>query len=166
VDDRAAQDLVRRVDDLLEEIESLPQAGACTEVVEALVTLYGEALARMVDAAGAEARAAFAADDLVAHLLLAHDVHPVPVEERVRAAVTLAGGGAELLSVDGGVVRLRATPGSCASCGTTAATKGQAIEEAVRAAAPEVDRVEIIDVSTPTMVLPQIHVQSPGAATA
>jgi Fe-S cluster biogenesis protein NfuA len=163
VNDPATRDLVERVDGLLDEIESLPQGGKCMEVVEALVSLYGEGLARMVAAAGDETRAAFVDDTLVEHLLLLHDLHPVPLEERVRSAITLAGGGAELLAVDDGLVRLRTKPDSCASRATTAETKGQAIEEAIRAAAPEVDRVEIIDLSTPVMVLPQVQIHHPGA---
>ena len=55
---------------------------------QALLDLYGEGLARIVDVAVATtAAAALADDELVAHLLLLHGLHPVPVEERVRGAL-------------------------------------------------------------------------------
>jgi flavin-binding protein dodecin len=164
VEDQAARDLVARVEDLLDEVDSLAEREKCMEVVEALVTLYGEGLARMVAAANG-AGTAFAEDELVEHLLLLHDLHPVPVEERIAAAVTAAGGGADLLFIEDGVAHLRAVAGSCAT-GATAATKQQAIAEAIQKAAPEVERVEIMDVPQPTLVLPQVRIHDPGAAPA
>src|SRR4051794_30809858 len=127
MDDQAARGLVARVERLLDEVESLPERDKCMEVVEALVALYGEGLARFVAATGGVGAAA-AEDELIEHLLLLHDLHPIPVEDRVRAAVTEAGGGAELLFIADGVVHLRAQEGSCAA-GTTAATKQQAIAD-------------------------------------
>jgi Fe-S cluster biogenesis protein NfuA len=146
--DQAAADLVERVEGLLDEADA-PTLRAVTAVVE----LYGEGLARMVAATDGDA-GVFAGDPLVAHLLMLHDLHPVPVEERVRGAIDAAGGGAELLFIEDGVVHLRAQAGSCAT-GATAATKQQAIAEAVQQAAPEVGGVEVMDVPQPLLVLPQ-----------
>ena len=147
MDDQAARELVARVEGLLDEVES---DGRCLEVVEALVSLYGEGLARMTAVADG-ALEAFAGDELVSHLLVLHDLHPVPVEERVRAVL---GNDAELVSVEGGVARLRMAAGGCSSCDASAATKMQSIEEAVLRAAPDVERVE--DVCAPVQVLPQV----------
>jgi Fe-S cluster biogenesis protein NfuA len=144
--DQAAADLVERVEGLLDEADA-PTLRAVTAVVE----LYGEGLARMVAACDASV---FADDPLVAHLLMLHDLHPVPVEDRVRGAIDAAGGGAELLFIEDGVVHMRAQAGSCAT-GATAATKQQAIADAVQQAAPEVSRVEVMDVPQPLLVLPQ-----------
>ena len=54
-------------------------------------------------------------DELVAHLLLLHGLHPVPVRERVigaldevRPYLVAHGGGVELLGVDDGVVHAAA----------------------------------------------------------
>jgi Fe-S cluster biogenesis protein NfuA len=152
VEDRAAVDLVGRVEALLDEAD-----GPTLEVVGALVEMYGEGLARMMAVAPDEsARAAFADDDLVAHLLLLHDLHPVPLEDRVRGAIAEAGAAADLLAIEGGVVRLRAKAGSCAACASSAGTKQQAIEEAIAKAAPDVDRVEFWDAPDPVVVLPQV----------
>jgi Fe-S cluster biogenesis protein NfuA len=150
LDDRAAVDLVGRVEALLDEADD-----RTLEAIAALVEMYGEGLARMMAAANG-AREAFAEDELVAHLLLVHDLHPVPVEERVRGAIAAAGGAAEVLSVGDGVARLRAKAGSCASCAASAGTKRQAIEEAIAKAAPDVERVEFVDAPEPVLVLPQV----------
>jgi len=56
------------------------------EMVQALLDLYGEGLARTIAPLDAETRRAVADDELVAHLLLLHDLHPVPVETRVHEA--------------------------------------------------------------------------------
>lgn len=151
MDDAAARELVARVEALLDDVDE-PALPAVAAVVE----LYGEGLARImasVDGAGD----ACARDELVSHLLMLHDLHPVPVDERVRAAIEAAGGDAELVSIDAGVVRLRAKAGGCASCAASAGTKRQAIEEAIARAAPDVDRVEFAgEVPDPVLVLPQV----------
>jgi Fe-S cluster biogenesis protein NfuA/nitrite reductase/ring-hydroxylating ferredoxin subunit len=157
VDDLAARERVARVETLLEEVESLPDARAqesATALAQALLDLYGEGLARIVtvlagrDDDGALARAV-AGDELVSHLLLLHDLHPQPLEERVRNALADVrpyleshGGDVELLGVgNDGVAHLR-LQGSCEGCPSSAATLQLAIEEAIHAAAPDVVRVE------------------------
>lgn len=155
MEDEGARELVGRVEELLESIETLPDpAGreAAAEVVAALLDMYGEGLARMVDmmASAEEPGLAEAAseDELVSHLLLLHDLHPVPVEERVAGALVGVrpyleshGGNVELVAVEDGVVRVR-MEGSCDGCPSSAMTLKLAIEEAVHKAAPEVERVE------------------------
>jgi hypothetical protein len=126
-------DLIARVDAALDGIESDP---AALEAVQAVVELYGEGLRRIMAGAREE-------DELVAHLLVLHDLHPVPLEERVREAV---GDRAEVVSVTGGVVRLRLL-GGCGSAG---------VEEVVRAAAPDVEAVLVADAVAPHVIrLPQ-----------
>jgi Fe-S cluster biogenesis protein NfuA len=152
VEDRAAVDLVGRVEALLDEADE-----PALEVVTALVEMYGEGLARMMAVASDETtREAFAEDALVSHLLLLHDLHPVPLEERVRGAIEAAGAATELLAIEGGVVRLRAKAGSCAACASSAGTKQQATREAIGKAAPDVERVEFWEVPEPVVVLPQV----------
>jgi Fe-S cluster biogenesis protein NfuA/nitrite reductase/ring-hydroxylating ferredoxin subunit len=163
LDDRAARERVARVEVLLEELESSIGAvsrDTALELVSALIDLYGEGLARMVehvaarDDDGALARA-MAADELVSHLLLLHGLHPVPVEARVRAALHEVrpyleshGGDVELLGIDDGVVRVR-MQGSCDGCASSAVTLKLAIEDAVHKAAPDVDRVEAEGATVP-----------------
>src|SRR6059036_2077685 len=89
------RELVGEVERLLEDAESLvdPVARAtATGVVQALLELYGAGLERIVDAVAASADAsalarAFADDELVAHLLLLHGLHPVALEDRVLDAL-------------------------------------------------------------------------------
>ena len=90
--------------------------------------LYGDGLARIVARVGPATARAPPSDELVAHLLLLHGLHPVPVEERVRDALDGVrpyldshGGGVELLGVEDGVVQLR-LEGSCDGCPSSTAT--------------------------------------------
>ena len=175
MDERQVADRVGRVEGLLAEIESLdPRAGTTAlAAVQALLDLYGEGLERIVghvaDADDGALAAAFAGDELVSHLLLLHDLHPVPVEERVARALADVrpylqshGGDVELLTVDAGVVRVR-LQGSCDGCPSSAMTLRLAIEDAVSKAAPDVDRVEADGVVAPRPVLvPLAVVQRPG----
>ena len=152
-------EVLERVDALLEEVEGDPKA---RELVQALVELYGEGLARIM-AMTPDPRA-LAGDELVAHLLLLHDLHPVPLEERVRGALEEVepymrshGGGVELAAIEDGVVRLR-LQGSCEGCAASELTLKLAIEDAVQKAAPDVVRVEAEGVPSaprPAVSLPQ-----------
>lgn len=146
-----ADELVGRVEGLLEELDSLADPMArelATTTVQALLELYGEGLARLLDGMGPAQAATLAGDDVIAHLLLLHGLHPVPVEERVQAGLEEVrpyldshGGDVELVSVQDGIVRLR-MQGSCEGCPASAMTLKLAIEEAVFKAAPDVESVE------------------------
>jgi Fe-S cluster biogenesis protein NfuA/nitrite reductase/ring-hydroxylating ferredoxin subunit len=163
VDDREARERVARVEALLEAVESFvdpDERETATELAQALLDLYGEGLARLLrharDESGESLPGALASDELVSHLLLVHDLHPVALDTRVRGALEEVrpyleshGGDVELLSVEDGVVRLR-LEGSCSGCPASSATLKLAIEEAIRAAAPEVEAVEAEGVAEPT----------------
>jgi Fe-S cluster biogenesis protein NfuA/nitrite reductase/ring-hydroxylating ferredoxin subunit len=138
-------DVVERVEALLGEVEDDPKA---QELVQALVELYGEGLARVV--AQVPDPRVLAEDDLVAHLLLLHDLHPVPLEERVQGALEEVkpymqshGGGVELVAIEDGVVQLR-MQGSCEGCAASELTLKLAIEDAVQKAAPDIERIEAV----------------------
>jgi hypothetical protein len=149
--------------------------------VEALVGLYGEALARITDrltAAPAQAAALteLAADDLVGHLLLVHGLHPDPPEVRARRALRdLQADGtvsaAEVLDLTPGSARLRVRPAApaaaCGSgCGTgtgsgggtapggAAADPEGAVRDALAARAPEIEHVEIEVEAAPEAAAP------------
>jgi Fe-S cluster biogenesis protein NfuA/nitrite reductase/ring-hydroxylating ferredoxin subunit len=118
-----------------------------------LTELYGAALERMVSIAGQSAPELidrFAADELVASLLLVHGLHPHGVERRIEDALDSVrpylgshGGDVTLLDVVDDVVRLQFA-GSCKSCPSSAVTLEFAVEDAVRAAAPEITTIEVV----------------------
>jgi Fe-S cluster biogenesis protein NfuA/nitrite reductase/ring-hydroxylating ferredoxin subunit len=152
------EDIVGGVEGLLAEVEALPVAAGrdkAMELVGALLDLYGEGLARVFAGLGQEQAAAIADDELVAHLLLLHDLHPVPAETRVREALEGVrpyleshGGDVELVAVEDGVARLR-LQGSCSGCPSSTMTLKLAIEDAIYKAAPDVADVQAEGVVEP-----------------
>jgi len=156
LDDQGLQERVARMEMLLGEIEALEDPNArskAAEVVQVLLELYGEGLARMMNtiAEGEEREKtfdAFAGDELISHLLLLHGLHPLDVEtrvvralEEVRPYLQSHGGNVELLGVEGGVARLR-MQGSCSGCPSSTMTLKLAIEEAIQKAAPDLEGIE------------------------
>jgi Fe-S cluster biogenesis protein NfuA/nitrite reductase/ring-hydroxylating ferredoxin subunit len=123
------------------------------QLVREVTDLYGAGLERMMQiavTANPELAEAFTGDDLVASLLLVHGLHPHTVERRIADALDSVrpylgshGGDVHLLEVDGDVVRLRFS-GSCKSCPSSAVTLELAVEDAVRAAAPEISSIEVV----------------------
>lgn len=123
------------------------------QLVREVVELYGGALERMLEisvAASPGIEQRFAADDLVASLLLVHGLHPHGVERRIEDALDSVrpylgshGGDVALLEVADDVVRLKFT-GSCKSCPSSAVTLELTVEDAVRAAAPEISTIEVV----------------------
>jgi Fe-S cluster biogenesis protein NfuA/nitrite reductase/ring-hydroxylating ferredoxin subunit len=121
------------------------------ELVREVVGLYGAGLQRIMELAGDPGLTErLATDDLVASLLLVHGLHPHDAHRRVSEALDRVrpylgshGGDVDLLEIDEGVVRL-AFKGSCKSCPSSAVTLELAVEDAVRAAAPEITSIEVV----------------------
>jgi len=130
--------------------------------LERLLTILHE-LGRLDD----EALTALAADDLVAGLLLVHDLHPYDVTTRVEQALDNVrpylgshGGDVELLAVSDDVVRLRLL-GSCDGCPSSSVTLKLAVEGAIEDAAPEITAIEVETAAEATSPLsPVITVDS------
>src|SRR5262245_27602656 len=151
MDDAAVRTHVVRTEALLARLEEAdpPASGVAMACVEALVRLYGEALARvMAHAAHTTLAPALAGDELVSHLLLVHGLHPDDVETRVARALDEVrpylrshGGGVELVGIRDGVARVR-LQGTCNGCPSSSATMRTAIEDAIRRLAPELDGVD------------------------
>lgn len=116
-----------------------------------MVDLYGAGLRRILARLDEAAVRRLVADDLVASLLLVHGLHPHDVRTRVATALDSVrpylgshGGDVRLLEVTGdGVVRLELT-GSCRSCPSSSVTLELAVEDAVRAAAPEITAIDVV----------------------
>jgi Fe-S cluster biogenesis protein NfuA/nitrite reductase/ring-hydroxylating ferredoxin subunit len=144
-------ELIGRVEGLLGELESLGDARArdtAFETIQALLELYGAGLERILESIGALQATTLTGDELVAHLMLLHGLHPVGVEDRVRDALEGVrpylgshGGDVELIGVTDGVALVRMR-GSCEGCPASSMTLKLAIEDAVLKAAPDVERVE------------------------
>lgn len=143
-----ADDIGRILGDLRECAD--PRAGTLgEELVGCVVGLYGDGLGRIVAALGPDRVAELCRDQLVASLLLVHDLHPVPMDERVRAA--LAGADADYLGIDeAGVVRLRVRAVG-RGCGSRSAA--QDIEAVVRRAAPDAYGIDVEVVEAPPPLL-------------
>src|ERR1700678_895694 len=121
------------------------------ELVREVVGLYGAGLERMIKLSGDPGMAErLAADDLVASLLLVHGLHPHDVHRRVSDALDRVrpylgshGGDVHLIDIVGDTVQLQFA-GSCKSCPSSAVTLELAVEDAIRAAAPEVSSIEVV----------------------
>jgi Fe-S cluster biogenesis protein NfuA len=174
--DARGQDRIARVEGLLEDLDRVgegPARDVATELVEALLDLYGEGLARIVERIAERDDGTLAAelgrDELVSHLLLLHGLHPVPLEERVRGALgevrpylETHGGGVDLLSVDDdGVVRLQ-LQGSCSGCPSSAVTLKHAVEEAIHKAAPDVADIVSVDAEGPALIQLEVYQACPA----
>ena len=120
------------------------------ELVRLLVDFYGAALARVVDLADQSLLDRLADDELVASLLIVHDLHPLPTLARVEAALERVrpylgshAGGVQLRGIDQqGVVHL-ALEGTCNGCQSSTLTVKLSIERAIEEAAPEVTGVDV-----------------------
>ena len=142
-----AEQLVARVQELtgrLEDVEDERCRELAEELTGAVVQMYGAGLERIVELIeDEETRDRLAADELVAGLLMIHDLYPVPLEERVMAALDSVrpymeshGGNIELLGFEDGVVKLR-LEGSCKSCRASSSTLELAVRQALQEAAPD-----------------------------
>lgn len=151
-DPRAASE---RIQALLAELggESPQVADRAEELVRQLMQLYGAALGRIVDVtreADGDASSVLQRlvdDELVASLLVLHDLHPQSLEERVQAALDKVrpylgshGGGVEIVGIEDDTVHLKMA-GSCNGCPSSAVTMTYAIERAILEAAPEIAAV-------------------------
>lgn len=148
-----------RIEQVVGEINELadPVARArAQEAVRLLVELYGGALGRIVDLlvdGGNESALDLLVDDeLVASLLIAHELHPRSLRERVEGALERVrpylgshGGDVELRGItDQGVVQLRLV-GSCDGCPSSSITLELAVQGAIETDAPEVAGIEVED---------------------
>jgi Fe-S cluster biogenesis protein NfuA len=150
--DPAVEARLARLDEVLAQLESAAP-GPAMEAVRLLTEVYGEALARVLDHAEQPLCETLAEDELLAHLLVLHDIHPEPPERRaeravdkLRPAVRERGGDLVWAGVEGQVARVRLdSGGGCGSgCGGGSAGVVDAVRAAVLAVAPELEAVEAV----------------------
>ena len=159
-------ELLDRLQRLTEEVEMIPDPAArasAQELLAAVLELHGAGLQRIGEAleesgeAGAEIKQRLVQDEVVASLLLIHDLYPVPLAERVREALDGVrpymeshGGDVEILSVEEGIARL-SLKGSCDGCPASASTLELAIKQALEEAAPDLVGLEVEGVTESAM---------------
>lgn len=155
---------MQRLESLIQGIErsgSNPAAAQAREAIQALLDLHASAFERVLEhvadqgETGQALIARLADDDIVSGLLILYGMHPVDLETRVGQALTKVrpylrshGGDVELLSIEGGHVRLR-MQGSCHGCASSAQTLKLSIEEAIFERAPDVDQLDVEGVTPP-----------------
>lgn len=149
-----------RIEQLLGELRATSSPPALRQIEDCMSTvvdLYGEVLHRIVDivstpnlASGAVA-ARLLDDDMIASVLILHNLHPqgfrsriATALERVRPYLGSHGGDIELLVADerSGTVRLRLA-GSCDGCPSSLLTVKNAVEAAIMKVAPDVTCIEV-----------------------
>ena len=143
--------LFERVQELQDRLDAAPDSPAkelAGEMVAAVMALYGTGLETIVEGLGDGARE-LVEDPLVATLLLIHDLHPVPVTDRVQAALDSVrpymeshGGNVELLSVEQGIARIHLR-GSCSDCSASTVTLELAIKQALEEIAPDLAGLQV-----------------------
>ncbi len=152
------EQLVERVQDLQAALEACGESvprGLAEELMSAVVQMYGAGLERILGSLfeagpeGEQLAASLPDDPLVATLLLIHDLHPVPLEQRVQQALDSVrpymeshGGNVELLSLEDGVARIH-LQGSCSDCSASSVTLELAIKQALEEAAPDLEGLDV-----------------------
>ncbi len=135
------EDRVRRIEELVRRIELIPDPDSresASQLMQAILELHGAGLERMMEIAfeaGSSGEALirkFTSDNLVASLLVLHNLHPDDLETRVRQTLAKLPGHIELLSVFEDRVRVRVSSGNTR----------ESVEAALRNALP--DAAEII----------------------
>ena len=140
----------RRIEEVLDRLAATGDpavTAAAEDLVRALMEFYGAGLARILDLLPAGGPAtALLGDDLVASLLVLHDLHPEDRETRIaRALATVRGHDLDVVGFDEttGTLRLRVAESAGCGCGGGEAAARQAAEDALACFAPEVTFVEV-----------------------
>ncbi|MFJ4681976.1 hypothetical protein [Streptomyces sp. NPDC088789] len=141
----------RRVEEALDRLSATGDADAVAageELVRSLMEFYGAGLARIRDLLsppGNRNPLDLLNDELVASLLLLHDLHPEDVTARVHRALEHIGDGVEIVGLDAatGTLRLRAVAAGGCGCAVGTSDVRSRAEEALAHFAPEVTTVEL-----------------------
>jgi Fe-S cluster biogenesis protein NfuA/nitrite reductase/ring-hydroxylating ferredoxin subunit len=141
---------VQELQDRLDDCSDVAVRELADELVSAVVAMYGAGLERIFSSPEGERLASTLSEDpVVATLLLIHDLHPVPLEQRVAEALETVrpymeshGGNVEFLGLEEGVARLHLR-GSCSDCSASTVTLELAIKRALEEAAPDLVGLEV-----------------------
>lgn len=155
----------------LEEMASAQASGAAQELVRTLLHMHRQGISRLLellkDVSGRQGLVACCERDaFLSGLLLLHGLHPLDVETRVRRALERIrpglgdiGADIELVSVKGGIVRLKLVEGGL----PVPRVLRTVLEEILAEAAPDAERIEWegwMEPGTGLMSLPVIRLES------
>ncbi|WP_405591197.1 hypothetical protein [Streptomyces sp. NBC_01092] len=147
----SAEETGRRIEEILDRLSASGDpatAAAAEELVRSLMDFYGSGLARvlqLLSGAPGEPLPRLLGDELVASLLVLHDLHPEDRDTRIRRALDsvrqhdldVAG-----FDEETGTLRLRAAASGGCGCGSGTGAQ-EAAEAALACFAPEVRAVEL-----------------------
>ncbi|MEW1865867.1 hypothetical protein OG896_36505 [Streptomyces sp. NBC_00669] len=168
----------RRVEEVLDKLAASGDRAACAaaeELVRALMDFYGAGLARVLALLGQtepKALERLLRDEPVSAMLVLHDLHPEPLEERIaRALAGVPGKPVELVGFDAatGVLRVRAAESGGCGCGggdDGGDALRTSVEDALACFTSEVRAVEVESPDAAEPVLLQItrRPQAAGAS--
>jgi hypothetical protein len=141
----------RRVEEVLDRLTAdgdQAAAAAAEELVRSLMDFYGAGLARilhLLSSAPGEPSAGLLGDEVVASLLVLHDLHPEDRDTRIaRALDSVSEHTLDVVDFDeeSGTLRVRARAGGGCGCGSGADAR-EAVEAALACFAPEVKAVDV-----------------------
>ncbi|MCP3819778.1 NifU family protein [Streptomyces sp. A3M-1-3] len=158
-----AEQAGRRVEEVLDRLAATGDQAVCAaaeELVRVLMDFYGAGLARIVSLLDGPASksptdgrlAGLLGDELVAGLLVLHDLHPEDTDTRIaRALESVRDLALEVAGFDDttATLRLRSASGAGCGCPSTGAASQQAVEDALACFAPEVKTVELEPTAAP-----------------
>lgn len=148
-----AQQTGRRVEEVLERLTTSGDpaaAAAAEELVRSLMDFYGAGLARilhLLSSAPGKPSAGLLGDELVASLLVLHDLHPEDRDTRIaRALDSVREHTLDVVGFDeeSGTLKVRAREAGGCGCGSgSGAGAREAVEAALACFAPEVKAVDV-----------------------
>jgi hypothetical protein len=159
-EDKAFQSSMQKIEELIGTLDRAADPAlrsAAKELVSALMEVHGACLARMLDTlnksgeAGQHAIRTYVEDPLIRNLLILYELHPVEFDVRVKQALekfqsskAAADAKVELLSTEGGNIRVRYSSDNkgCGAGGLKAS-----IEAALIDAAPDASGIFVEDAS-------------------
>ena len=168
-DEKDFQQRVQKIGGLVHDLEAIvdPAArAAAKELVQLLMDLHGTGLERILEVvfrseeaganvAGAKIIDELGKDPLVSSLLILYGLHPDDLPTRVdrkmgqiRSKLHKMGAAAEVVSVNGGDIRVRASVEGYA-CGSTSRTVQATVEEAIYEAAPDLTSLVVEGLEEP-----------------
>jgi hypothetical protein len=158
--DVEAVDVSRRLEQVVRELEAGdgPMAARARELGRLLTELHGAGLARIVAALAAHHRAVLddlLDDDLIASLLVLHDLHPETSQARVERALARLTRltRVQIALVEIGPIQARVrVKADAGSAGPAPAELEPLIRDAVLGVAPELEQVHIEGVATAALV--------------